>query len=329
MYHCRRCGYETDKKKDFKKHLYRKIPCVANEADLTKEDFRGLYPEFFEIKVKKYQCEFCRKHFSTSQTKYIHKRICPVKNGRIQDIHTAQATARATTQAISQTTTPSVDSIPEPSTEIEKLRTEMHILQERMDRLQNPSHATPVVTQNQNQCVNIQINAFGKETTAHLTEPFLTRCVKRTNLGLIQLLERLHYDPHVKENATVRILNKKLPLAEVRDERGEWTYARKDKTLANMMDRGQEILQEHFDDNQEEIRESLSETMYDYIVKWFEKMEDKDKEVLEDVLTDIYVLVLNKSRELNKANAAYQTLESPPTPPMPQIPLTATSDASA
>lgn len=312
MYHCKRCGYETDKKKDFKKHLHRKTPCLASEADLTKEDFRGLYPDFFEVKVKKYQCEYCKKHFSTSQTKYIHKRICPKKNQPVND-------AMASTQTIHQ----SVDSTLEPSTEIEKLRSEMHILQERMDRLQSPSHATPVVTQNQNQCVNIQINAFGKETTTHLTEPFLTRCVKRTNLGLIQLLDKLHYDPKVKENATVRILNKKLPLAEVRDEKGEWTYARKDKTLTNMMDRGQEILQEHFDDNQEEIRESLSETMYDYIVKWFQKMEDKDKDVLEDVLTDIYVLVLNKSRELNKA-ASYQTLEA-----SPPIPLTATPDANA
>lgn len=59
----------------------------------------------------------------------------------------------------------------------------------------------------------------------------------------------------------------------------------------------------HFDDYQEEIRVDTSETMWNYIVKWMEKMMDRDKTTIEDVLLDIYVLLLNNSRKEIKQNS--------------------------
>jgi hypothetical protein len=173
----------------------------------------------------------------------------------------------------------------------------MHALQQRVNDLQQQGTTAGSITQNQ--CVNININAFGREDTGHLTSQFLDRCVKKTNVGLIELLNKLHFGTADGCNANVRITNRKLPLAEVND--GQlWQFEKKDKVLNHMVDKGQDILQEHLEEHQERIKEQLSESMWEHIQEYFERMEVRDEATIRDILDDVYIMLLNKTRELTK-----------------------------
>lgn len=74
---CQRCGYETSRKYDLKKHLNRTVPCKAILQDIEREE---LLAELNKIKIREYLCDICNKAFKTPQSKYIHKRSCIMKN---------------------------------------------------------------------------------------------------------------------------------------------------------------------------------------------------------------------------------------------------------
>jgi hypothetical protein len=273
-FECKRCGFKSRYKGVLKTHLTKKKPCDCLSGNVTREDC------LMELKDNRTQddgvhvCQYCNKPYKTRQSKCRHEKGCCQKPG-------GSGAHEKSMEALCEI--------------VEQLKNEVNQLK-RTNRPTNCTNTTNNIINSNSQ--TIVVNAFGRETTDHLSDAFLMKCIKRTNQGLVQLLEKLHFDPEVKENANVRILNKKLPLAEVRDEAGDWRYACKDTVITDMVDRGQGILQEHFDDNQEEIKDCVSGAMFDYIVNWFHKMEDKDKSVLEDVLTNVYILLLNKSRAM-------------------------------
>lgn len=266
MFECKRCGFKTPQKQTLMRHLMRKNPCCTIKSDCScEEQLKGLEKKY---KEQTFDCDFCGKRFNYAASKSKHKRKCEKR----------------------------------PLQTVESLTKAIDLLNDKLEKLDVSRNLPPVLNTNcNNQTINIQINAFGNESTDHLSHTFLTKCIKRTNQGLVQLLEKLHFDDEKKENANVRILNKKEPLAEIKNKDGKWQYVRRESVLNEMVDRGQEILQEHFDDNQDEIKETVSDSMFEYIIDWFHKMEDKDKSVLSDVLTDIYIMLLNKSRDLSLA----------------------------
>lgn len=71
--------------------------------------------------------------------------------------------------------------------------------------------------------------------------------------------------------------------------------------LNQMLDKGQDILQEHLDDHAEEIRNECSESMFRFIVDFFDRVSEKDKRTLEELITDIYILILNRREMVTPA----------------------------
>lgn len=267
MHTCRRCGYQTKVKQCLKRHLQRKTPCVATQEDVAV----SVLLEAFSANHHgaSHACEFCHKTFYHASNKSRHKQICKEK----------------------------------PEDPVLSMITSMNEKIEHMsERLETPP---PPTTQNvQTNCNNtnntnnicIQVNALGREDTSHLSHAFLSRCVRKTNAGLVDLLEKLHFDPDVRENANIRVsgICKRAPLVEYND--GErWRLAKREKVLNQMIDKGQDILQEHFDDNATEIKDQVSETMYAYIVDYFDAMANADKRTMQGLLTDIYILLLNNT----------------------------------
>lgn len=213
---------------------------------------------------KAYSCEKCNREFTHRQSMYRHYKTCTVPTG------SSNVTTTTTNTNNNNTTTNNTNS--------------------------NNTTNNTTNTNSHNVNVTITYNSFGRETVAHLTPQFLSRCVMRRDKGLVDLLDKLHFDEQVPQNNNVRIPNMKQPVGQVRNETGEWTYMRKDKLLNQMYDRGSEILQEHFDDYQYQLRNATSQTMWEYIVKWMASVEDRDKNMIKDILVDIYVMLLNRAR---------------------------------
>jgi hypothetical protein len=192
-------------------------------------------------------------------------------------------------------------SIPTQRPSISQIELEQRVqeLTRRVNELSSSSNATTVVnattTVNNNSINNnnnsVTINAFGSESLAHITPEFIDRCVRRTNKGIVELIEKIHFDPDTPGNSNVRATNVKLPLVKYNDG-ARWKWARKDNLLDAIVDRGHGMMQDHFDDNEDDIRD-MSDAMFDHIRKWMDCMQEKDKRTWENVITDIYVLILN------------------------------------
>jgi hypothetical protein len=164
--------------------------------------------------------------------------------------------------------------------------------------IQNVQNVQNIITNN-NTTNNVQnntitINGFGKEDTSHITHQFMRSCVKRRDKGMVELVQKIHFDDDCPQNRNLKITNKKLPFIQAHN--GEkWQYCKKDKVLTDIVENSHMMMQEHFDDHEQEFKSNMSNTMYECINEWLEKIRDQDKKVLESVLTDIYLLILNSS----------------------------------
>lgn len=270
LFYCDRCHYYTPRLANIKRHLNRSSPCKAIYSTTDRDVLIGQ----LQKKDGKYGCSECDKTFSTHQARWVHK----------------QQHCKGAQQAVEAVSI--VDTLKSLQEKVKELETQTHTISQN-----NTSNSNNIQTNIQIHQHN-QINAFGHESQDHLTHAFLNTCVRRTNKGFIQLLEKLHFDKDMQgRNANVRCPNKKDQLLQFNDGT-RWKYERRNTVLNDMIDKGQGILQEHFEDNQDEIKEDISETMWQYITKWMEKMEHRDKSTLESLLTDIYILILNNSEEL-------------------------------
>lgn len=207
MHSCERCGYETNRLSNLKKHLQRKIPCEAKQGDVAPSILLNKLHSNENI-PKKVHCNKCGKEYADYCGLLFHqKRGCQQEN--IQN--TLQNTIRNIVQS-----------------EIEKFK----------GTVVNANHYGDNI-------INFNLNNYGNENLSYLTTDFLDDCVKRLNNGMKNLVQHIHFNPQVPENRNIRVLSKKQNLLETfRD--GAWHPCDKNNTLDEMIKKGYRILFQHF-----------------------------------------------------------------------------------
>jgi hypothetical protein len=283
-YSCARCQYACERASDMKKHLARKLPCPPIYDDAEPSDIAAT---MFKTFSKDLQCAYCDKCFSSPSSRSNHVKL----------VHSAAAAETQEHDPVQP--------------QLATLQAQMKLVQERLARLDDAkTKSTMHIGQQQlaesitnNTQHNIVINAFGSEALEHITPEFIDQCVRRRNKGLVELIEKIHFDQEHPENNNLRATNIKLPFIKYNDGR-MWKLARKDKLLDQLVDKGHGIMQDHFDDCEETIRDTISETMFDHVRRWLDKMQEKDKKTWEDVLTDIYILIVNATAAASASDDA-------------------------
>ena len=276
-YVCPRCEYRTRDYYVMKRHLSRVNPCPPVHSDDEPQDILKQLQEAPRAS-KSMACPYCTGTFSCRQSKYAH----------IKRFH--------------QEASKPVDVATETLQRMDAVEQSMRRLLELTTSSSSPA-ATSTVVNTVNTVVNvvnnnhIVVNAFGRESLEHVTPAFIDQCVRRTDKGIVELIEKIHFDPDVRENCNIKATNAKVPLVKYNDG-ARWKWGRKDKLLDEIVDRGHGLMQEHFDDHEDVMRNRLSISMFEHIRKWMDKMQDRDKKTWESVITDIYVLILNASAEL-------------------------------
>lgn len=141
---------------------------------------------------------------------------------------------------------------------------------------------------------NFHINAFLKEEETHIINDrrFLTQCVRRRDKGLIELVEKIHFDKEKPDNNNLKWTNKKVPLIQYHNGY-KWMFGKKDKIVDEVIDQSYTIMNNHFEDHEQEVLNNLSDTMCNCIRDWMSKMDDKDTKVVQAVIEDIYLVLLN------------------------------------
>jgi hypothetical protein len=179
MFCCKRCGYETIRLADLKKHFIKKKQCPATLSDI---DTTLLYEEHFcKNKNKKYKCEFCDKSYLHAPSKSNHKKIC---KKRIEiELLQHQNQEKLNNLCIV----------------VEQQQKKIQELEEYKNKNKNVSTINNNNNNNiQNQTINnttnnIQINAFGKENFDYLLKDpkyydFMTSCIKNQLDGIHDLM---------------------------------------------------------------------------------------------------------------------------------------------
>ena len=93
LFECDRCGYSTNKKSDFIRHLSRKEPCIAIEHNIPiieiKKKYQIIEPtETQDAKTYPFECLFCNRRYKYKYNKTKHVKTCSVRKEAeiIQDI---------------------------------------------------------------------------------------------------------------------------------------------------------------------------------------------------------------------------------------------------
>ena len=272
---CRRCGYCTPRKALLIKHLQRVQECPPVYSDQSTEELLKLIPRKQQVPYEVaddggLKCACGKVLRNLSGLRYHRASQCPLSSSASAPMSTMQD-------------------------EIASLREQVMLLKQQCNVTNHTNHHNiNNIENNITQTVtnHITINAFGKECLDHISSQFLDQCVRRTDKGLVELIEKIHFDPDHQENCNLKITNLRLPIMQVHNGTS-WKYDKKDKILSELVDKGHGLMQDHFDDHEDRIRDQVSQTMFDHIRKWMDKMADRDKKTLESVLTDMYVLILN------------------------------------
>jgi uncharacterized C2H2 Zn-finger protein len=156
------------------------------------------------------------------------------------------------------------------------------------EKLRNTNN---IDTQN-NDYLNIQINAFGCETLEHVTEAFKVKCLKQIYKSIPEMVIKIHFNTKYPENMNVKIPNKKLPHASIMTKDNTWKTVDKRNTITSMVDKSFNIL----DDTYEEHKNELTETKRKYYEKYQEKYWNNDKTLHKQLTNDVECLVLDSTR---------------------------------
>lgn len=165
------------------------------------------------------------------------------------------------------------------------------IMQLRLEikELKNSINITNNITNN----VQVTINNYGNENKDYLSKDFLMSCIKRKNNGMLELIKTIHFNKDHAENHNVRIANKKLPYIEKYVDR--WQYCTKEEVLDELIHEGFQIMDEYHCDNEDDLKKKLTQRFYDDLGKWLGDVDQKEKEVIEPLRRDLYLVVLNNS----------------------------------
>ena len=138
-----------------------------------------------------------------------------------------------------------------------------------------------------------QVNAFGREQINDISQDLLDSCLRRTSKGLIELVDHIRFENDQNRNVRASIVHPNI--VEYHDGT-DWQYGQKNRIVKKVVDQGHEIMQEHFEDNSDRLRKFMSNAMFDFVCSWLRKMERNNHAVYTDVMAEVYLLILNRSR---------------------------------
>lgn len=249
MFSCKRCAYSTCIKCDFNKHLNRKLPC---KPELSGIEVTILHPEFFVKKDNdnKSVCEFCLKTFSLPSGKYVHKKKCPAKI-----LHDEQQN-----QMVQQLE------------EQKKLLEEKDkLIEEQKKQLEAVNNSGNTINSHNtiNNINNIKVYMLGTEKLDFLSEEpnykaFMTRCLRNTTNGYLQLMNRIYFNDLHPENMNIKKISRNNGRLEYFDGI-KWVSVSADKVLEQIISQ----LNMAFDEFFEWIEENGEQRITHEIVKNF------------------------------------------------------------
>lgn len=288
-YICGRCGYNTVRKGDFRKHLNRKHTCEAKLSDINIDEIKEKYG-FYNIAPKNtkitpkthqntpkhtkihqntpkyYYCEYCDKKFTRSESKKRHERSrCNVK----------KELDKKNMKSDNILITELKDIIAKKDKIINKMMKQMEKMLEKVG--------------NNNSTINITLKNYGNEDISYLSNLHFEKLLSAPFTCIPKLIKNIHFNTNHPENMNVRITNKKLPYAEVYKD-DTWKIQDKKETIKELVNDKIDILDDKFGE--------VQDTMYPHKkdnYKRFQSIREKD-DILKNIEKESELEILNGSK---------------------------------
>ena len=283
-YACPRCNYQTPRRCLLVAHLRRKFSCrhknpVPDEKlhELLRklESEQGRHPRTRKDD-KTFVCNACKRTFNFSASLSRHKKSCTssrhehdTDDDYTMDIHLLRKKYDAL------------------ELEVSKLR----------DRAtSSTTHNTIVNTYNDTNN-SIQINGLGSEDISGITPELIDTCIRRTTKGLVELIEKIHFDTYPSNNNLRASLSH--PEQVQYHDGCTWKYGPKNRVVKQIVDSGHLLMSNRYDESQDELRKSMSNALYDFVDRWMHKMTRANAQVYIDVMSEVYCAILNRTRNIS------------------------------
>lgn len=262
---CERCGHDAKTKQNLITHLRKQKVCVATSSKRERDVIITELTTTTERK-KRFECEFCKKKYSSSVGKCKHKKICPQR----------------------------------PDVLLQTMAKELAEVKAKLAALENKSSSSNSTLHTQNNYINtltIQINNYGNESTGHLTNAFLNHCLLNPSKGLTSLIEKIHYNKELPENHNVRHKSSKQNLMQ-RFIDNVWHDCDASNTLDELIKKGYRILSTYYTKHIANNPEIIEDEMQSRIYERFRFLCDKKSIEYCAVKRDLRVLVKDKTMYL-------------------------------
>ena len=254
---CKRCGYECTQQFMLRRHLERKLSCIALVEDIAIDDLKMLLVQPIPV-IKHHKCKYCDKIFSDPSNRYRHQKIC--KQGQ--------------------------------DSQIENLKETVSALQQQILDMQEHLHST---TNIHNTTYNISLNNFGNESYHHISDDFIKQCIMSNVSGIQSLIERIHFSDDAPENKNVRIKSLKNNLFEVANNT-KWIVTDANDAMEIMIDKSHKLLNKYYLNPDTGLMEQDINTLDAYIQTFLLNIMDKSNKHYFALRRRILALIIQQSK---------------------------------
>ena len=288
-YDCQRCGYKTNHKSVFKKHLLRKNICKSKLKEIT--IFNLLKLNDFDkeaTKLKKsveskpkvsqksveskskvsqndlLECKYCNKLYKHKQSKWKHENKCKEKKKSHEEL-------------LKNLLEEKDNLIKKMFTENKKKDNQINKLLKQLIKLTEKS-GNNISNSNINSHNKIIINAYGSENLEYISNKLLKKLVNKPGTAIPNLLKIIHFNDKYPENKNIKVTNIHDPYIKVHNG-DDWKLKNKGDIIEDIITTKREILEGVILNNEEKYIDKLE--------RLDEVIEDKKNNYLEKSVKDI------------------------------------------
>jgi ElaB/YqjD/DUF883 family membrane-anchored ribosome-binding protein len=259
IYDCKCCSFVTDVKFNFKRHLKSNKHILKSQIE-NKNQIKNLNTPIPFLNA--FHCEYCNKEFTmkNSMIRHMNERCKENKNKDLTKL------------------------VKKMNKESKKDKKTIEILQKQIDKM------GPKVEININ-TTNIQNNiilAYRETDTTHLIENDYVNAIKKVNMSINYLIEKIHFNPEKPENMNIyisNIKNKYLMLF----ENGTWKMKTRRKEIERLIEDKEDLINEWIENNKNKHPELKPK-----IQRYINNKNDKDDPSIDFIKDEVELLLYNK-----------------------------------
>jgi len=226
-------------------------------------------------------CHYCYKEFKNRSSLVRHGRNCPMRPLTKADIGIIENKIEKNT----------VSTLPSSNSGFTQNINNNTINNNTINNTQNIYYLDNLITN--------KLLPFGKEDIEYLTNDLMKNIISQPELGIIKLMQQVHFNDEQPQNKNIFMTNKKDPYLEVFN--GEkWEKQDKKIAIQNMITTKKDIMDDYFD---EQVEKNIIST---FIKKNYETFSDMLDNYVRESLTDYDDNI--KSRVVRKCLRLYREI---------------------